>query len=68
MCFFTASDHYVATVTWASDDRLVVQWLKRLQNHLVFQTYKPDGSAWTPEMVKGECYGLITTNNTTKCA
>lgn len=52
ICVFTVSDHYVATVTWASEDRLVIQWLKRLQNHLIFQTYKHEADAWTPEMVK----------------
>lgn len=52
-CLFTVSEHYVATVTWATEESLVVQWLKRLQNHAILQTYKRDGSAWTPERVKG---------------
>lgn len=52
-CLFTVSEHYVATVTWAAEESLVVQWLKRLQNHAILQTYKRDGSAWTPEKVKG---------------
>lgn len=40
-------------MTWASDDRLVIQWLKRLQNHLILQTYKRDGASWTHEKVRG---------------
>lgn len=52
-CLFTVSEHYVATVTWATEESLMVQWLKRLQNHAILQTYKRDGSAWAPEKVTG---------------
>lgn len=48
---FQNTEHYVVTVTWATEENLVVQWLKRLQNHAILQTYKRDGSAWTPEKV-----------------
>lgn len=45
---FRNMDHYLATVTWASDDRLAVQWLKRLQNHLILQIYSRTDSGWSP--------------------
>ncbi|XP_075905474.1 dipeptidyl peptidase 4 [Nelusetta ayraudi] len=48
---FQNTEHYVATVTWATEESLMVQWLKRLQNHAILQTYKRDGSAWAPEKV-----------------
>uniref|UniRef100_A0A8C8A484 Dipeptidyl-peptidase 4 n=1 Tax=Oryzias sinensis TaxID=183150 RepID=A0A8C8A484_9TELE len=41
-------DHYLATVTWATDNRLAVQWLKRVQNHLILQIYNFSGSSWDP--------------------
>lgn len=49
--FFTFSDHYVATVTWATDDSLAVQWLNRTQNHLTLQIYKRSGSEWNSNQV-----------------
>uniref|UniRef100_A0A8C8EVI5 Uncharacterized protein n=1 Tax=Oncorhynchus tshawytscha TaxID=74940 RepID=A0A8C8EVI5_ONCTS len=33
------SDHYLATVTWVTDERIAVQWQKRKQNELRFQIY-----------------------------
>ncbi|KAM8871565.1 dipeptidyl peptidase 4-like isoform 1-T1 [Synchiropus picturatus] len=45
---FRDVDHYLATVTWAADDRLAVQWLKRLQNHLILQIYSRTDSGWDP--------------------
>uniref|UniRef100_A0A674CK90 Dipeptidyl-peptidase 4 n=1 Tax=Salmo trutta TaxID=8032 RepID=A0A674CK90_SALTR len=33
------SDHYLATVTWVTDERIAVQWQKRKQNELRFQVY-----------------------------
>ncbi|XP_074521071.1 dipeptidyl peptidase 4-like [Halichoeres trimaculatus] len=45
---FSSSEHYLATVTWVTDDRIAVQWLKRLQNHLILQIYDFDGSSWVP--------------------
>ncbi|XP_059184297.1 dipeptidyl peptidase 4 [Centropristis striata] len=43
---FSSSEHYLATVTWATDDRIAVQWLKRVQNHLILQIYNFSGSSW----------------------
>uniref|UniRef100_A0A8C5I770 Dipeptidyl peptidase 4-like n=1 Tax=Gouania willdenowi TaxID=441366 RepID=A0A8C5I770_GOUWI len=43
---FGSVDHYLASVTWATDNRLAVQWLKRLQNHLVLQIYNFTDSGW----------------------
>uniref|UniRef100_A0A674F7A4 Dipeptidyl-peptidase 4 n=1 Tax=Salmo trutta TaxID=8032 RepID=A0A674F7A4_SALTR len=34
-----AGDHYLATVTWVTDERIAVQWQKRKQNELRFQIY-----------------------------
>ncbi|KAM7375219.1 hypothetical protein PAMA_014349 [Pampus argenteus] len=45
---FREIEHYLSTVTWVTDDRLAVQWLKRLQNHLILQIYNFDGSNWVP--------------------
>ncbi|KAM9328458.1 dipeptidyl peptidase 4-like [Pholidichthys leucotaenia] len=45
---FSSVEHYIATVTWATDDRLAVQWLKRDQNHLILQIYSFTGSSWDP--------------------
>ncbi|XP_030006098.1 dipeptidyl peptidase 4-like [Sphaeramia orbicularis] len=45
---FSSSEHYLATVTWVTDDRLAVQWLKRVQTHLILQIYDFTGSSWDP--------------------
>uniref|UniRef100_A0A8C1GVR5 Dipeptidyl-peptidase 4 n=1 Tax=Cyprinus carpio TaxID=7962 RepID=A0A8C1GVR5_CYPCA len=34
-----AGEHYLSTVTWASDERIAVQWQKRTQNYVVLKTY-----------------------------
>lgn len=53
MYFFLAlSEHYLASVTWVTDERLAVQWLKRVQNHLILQIYNFRGSKWDPVEVK----------------
>lgn len=49
--FFTFSDHYVATVTWATNESLAVQWLNRTQNCLILQMYKHAGSEWNSNKV-----------------
>uniref|UniRef100_A0A8C2F0I0 Dipeptidyl-peptidase 4 n=1 Tax=Cyprinus carpio TaxID=7962 RepID=A0A8C2F0I0_CYPCA len=41
------SVHYLSTVTWASDERIAVQWQNRTQNYVVLKTYDFNGSAWT---------------------
>uniref|UniRef100_A0A672I4L9 Dipeptidyl peptidase 4-like n=1 Tax=Salarias fasciatus TaxID=181472 RepID=A0A672I4L9_SALFA len=46
---FRSEDHYLASVTWATDSRLAVQWLKRLQNHLILQIYNLTESDWQKE-------------------
>ncbi|XP_041834473.1 dipeptidyl peptidase 4-like [Melanotaenia boesemani] len=45
---FSSVEHYLATVTWVTDNQLAVQWLKRVQNHLILQIYNFSGSAWEP--------------------
>ncbi|XP_056226550.1 dipeptidyl peptidase 4-like isoform X3 [Seriola aureovittata] len=45
---FSTSEHYLATVTWVTDTRIAVQWLKRVQNHLILQIYSLSGSRWDP--------------------
>uniref|UniRef100_A0A4W6BYB4 Dipeptidyl-peptidase 4 n=1 Tax=Lates calcarifer TaxID=8187 RepID=A0A4W6BYB4_LATCA len=49
---FSASEHYLATVTWVTDNRIAVQWLKRVQNHLILQIYNLSESRWDPIEVK----------------
>ncbi|XP_054479910.1 dipeptidyl peptidase 4-like isoform X1 [Anoplopoma fimbria] len=43
---FGSSEHYLATVTWVTDERIAVQWLKRVQNHLILQIYNFTGVSW----------------------
>ncbi|KAK5847651.1 hypothetical protein PBY51_016761 [Eleginops maclovinus] len=45
---FSSSEHYLATVTWVTDERIAVQWLKRIQNHLILQIYSFTGLEWNP--------------------
>ncbi|XP_041637624.1 dipeptidyl peptidase 4 [Cheilinus undulatus] len=45
---FSSSEHYLATVTWATDEKIAVQWLKRIQNHLILQIYSLNGTSWEP--------------------
>nr|XP_020441758.1 dipeptidyl peptidase 4-like [Monopterus albus] len=45
---FSSSEHYLASVTWVTDNRIAVQWLKRVQTHLILQIYKFSGSTWDP--------------------
>ncbi|XP_019960035.1 dipeptidyl peptidase 4-like isoform X2 [Paralichthys olivaceus] len=45
---FSSGEHYLATVTWVTDNRIAVQWLKREQNHLILQIYNFNGSSWDP--------------------
>uniref|UniRef100_A0AAX7SZT4 Dipeptidyl-peptidase 4 n=1 Tax=Astatotilapia calliptera TaxID=8154 RepID=A0AAX7SZT4_ASTCA len=49
------SEHYLSTVTWVSDERLAVQWLKRVQNHLILQIYSFNGFTWNTYEVKQKC-------------
>uniref|UniRef100_A0A4W5R286 Dipeptidyl-peptidase 4 n=1 Tax=Hucho hucho TaxID=62062 RepID=A0A4W5R286_9TELE len=46
--FVFYSDHYLATVTWVTDERIAVQWQKRKQNELCFQIYDFNtvGNTW----------------------
>uniref|UniRef100_A0A8C9TWU5 Dipeptidyl peptidase 4-like n=1 Tax=Scleropages formosus TaxID=113540 RepID=A0A8C9TWU5_SCLFO len=43
---FSYSDHYLSTVTWVTDERIAVQWVKRSQNHVLLQVYDFDGNSW----------------------
>ncbi len=43
---FYHREHYLSTVTWASDERIAVQWQKRTQNYVALKTYDFNGSAW----------------------
>lgn len=46
---FSSVEHYLATVTWATDNRVAVQWLKREQNHLILQIYNFTGTGWAAD-------------------
>lgn len=39
-------DHYLSTVTWATDERIAVQWQNRTQSHVILQTYDLSGETW----------------------
>ncbi|KAM6893949.1 dipeptidyl peptidase 4-like [Xenentodon cancila] len=43
---FSSVEHYLTSVTWATDTRLAVQWLTREQNHLSLQIYNFKRSSW----------------------
>ncbi|KAJ0062309.1 hypothetical protein NL108_007512, partial [Boleophthalmus pectinirostris] len=45
---YASSDHYLATVTWATDERIAVQWQKRTQCHVMLQIYNYTGGNWEP--------------------
>ncbi|MFT7818067.1 dipeptidyl peptidase 4-like [Arapaima gigas] len=47
-----SSDHYLSSVTWVTDNRIAVQWLKRMQNHVVLQIYNFDGNNWNENEVR----------------
>lgn len=48
---FLLSDHILCSVTWATDERVAVQWLTRKQNHVVVAIYDFDGSSWREKEV-----------------
>uniref|UniRef100_A0A8C9WML5 Dipeptidyl peptidase 4-like n=1 Tax=Scleropages formosus TaxID=113540 RepID=A0A8C9WML5_SCLFO len=48
---FSYSDHYLSTVTWVTDERIAVQWVKRSQNHVLLQVYDFDGNSWNANWV-----------------
>ncbi|KAJ8394521.1 hypothetical protein AAFF_G00045310 [Aldrovandia affinis] len=41
-----ASDHYLSSVTWVTDERIAVQWQRRRQNSVLLQIYDFDGKHW----------------------
>ncbi|XP_054915193.1 dipeptidyl peptidase 4 isoform X1 [Poeciliopsis prolifica] len=45
---YKSIEHYLATVTWVTDTRIAVQWLKRQQNRLILQIYDLNGTTWDP--------------------
>uniref|UniRef100_A0A8C7USI9 Uncharacterized protein n=1 Tax=Oncorhynchus mykiss TaxID=8022 RepID=A0A8C7USI9_ONCMY len=65
---FFYSDHYLATVTWVTDERIAVQWQKRRQNELRFQIYDFSivGNTWIEnalEVHKDGFYIVMSDNN-----
>ncbi|KAM3585636.1 uncharacterized protein V6R79_023388 [Siganus canaliculatus] len=43
---YAAIEHYLVSVTWATDQQVAVQWLRRLQNHAIIQMYTLNGATW----------------------
>lgn len=41
-----SGDHILCSVTWATDQRVAVQWLTRKQNYVIVQTYDFEGGSW----------------------
>ncbi|KAL6462032.1 hypothetical protein MHYP_G00301770 [Metynnis hypsauchen] len=39
-------EHYLSTVTWATDERIAVQWQNRTQSYLTLQLYELNGDTW----------------------
>lgn len=50
-CCLLRSDYILCSVTWATDERVTVQWLNRTQNYNAVQTYELDGSSWKETQV-----------------
>ncbi|KAK7938506.1 hypothetical protein WMY93_001832 [Mugilogobius chulae] len=42
----SSGDHILCSVTWATDQRVAVQWMNRKQNHVIVQFYELDGGSW----------------------
>uniref|UniRef100_A0A7N6B1W4 Dipeptidyl-peptidase 4 n=1 Tax=Anabas testudineus TaxID=64144 RepID=A0A7N6B1W4_ANATE len=53
------TEHYLASVTWVTDERIAVQWLNRTQNHLILQIYDFSGSRWDPQLEVTSTSGWI---------
>ena len=54
-----SSDHYFTWLTWVTDSRVGVQWLKRIQNFSVLAIcdFKENSNTWDcPEVIKLEIY------------
>ncbi|MCJ8747610.1 hypothetical protein PDJAM_G00155370 [Pangasius djambal] len=43
----SAIDHYLSTVTWATDERIAVQWQNRTQSYVILQMYELSGGTWS---------------------
>uniref|UniRef100_A0A8B9JMQ7 Dipeptidyl-peptidase 4 n=1 Tax=Astyanax mexicanus TaxID=7994 RepID=A0A8B9JMQ7_ASTMX len=41
-----AVEHYLSTVTWATDERIAVQWQNRTQSYVTLQLYELSGDTW----------------------
>lgn len=57
--FIFFSDHYFTWLTWVTDNRVGVQWLKRIQNFSVLAIcdFKENSNTWVcPEVIKLEIY------------
>ncbi|XP_055072876.2 dipeptidyl peptidase 4 [Misgurnus anguillicaudatus] len=46
-----AGDHYLSTVTWATDERIVVQWQKRTQSYVALKSYKFNDGKWSEDLL-----------------
>lgn len=45
------SDHILCSVTWATDERVAVQWVTRKHNYVIVQIYDFDGNSWKEKQV-----------------
>uniref|UniRef100_A0A452H3E8 Fibroblast activation protein alpha n=1 Tax=Gopherus agassizii TaxID=38772 RepID=A0A452H3E8_9SAUR len=48
LSFFVFSDHYFTWLTWVTDNRIAVQWLKRIQNFSVLAVcdFQENSNSW----------------------
>uniref|UniRef100_A0A8C5X830 Dipeptidyl peptidase 4 n=1 Tax=Malurus cyaneus samueli TaxID=2593467 RepID=A0A8C5X830_9PASS len=53
-------DHYLSVVTWVTDERICLQWLRRIQNFSVLAVCDFANAAWScPKVRKTRFYFLI---------
>uniref|UniRef100_A0A674KIQ1 Fibroblast activation protein alpha n=1 Tax=Terrapene triunguis TaxID=2587831 RepID=A0A674KIQ1_9SAUR len=59
-----SSDHYFTWLTWVTDNRIGVQWLKRIQNFSVLAVcdFQENSNSWyCPEVLHIEIYFFVST-------
>uniref|UniRef100_H0Z8Z3 Dipeptidyl peptidase 4 n=1 Tax=Taeniopygia guttata TaxID=59729 RepID=H0Z8Z3_TAEGU len=47
-----SSDHYLSVVTWVTDERICLQWLRRIQNFSVLTVCDFENATWKNNLLK----------------
>lgn len=42
----SSREHYLSTVTWATDEKIAVQWQNRTQSYVTLQMYELNPDVW----------------------